>query len=173
MASLYMNRLSNEQRHELVSSLHDSQNGNCFICGREINLTLQASTIDIDHIEPTRAGGKDGPGNFGLTHESCNRSKQSSDLRVARVLASFDAIAANIAPENRSPNLGDILAPPRWQPIQPAHRNYRRDVEDNLRRDRAKRRPLVPNLRRRNLRIQVHLHQLADSIRPPRQLHQP
>ena len=89
--------------------MHESQNGNCFICAKEINLKVQANTIDIDHIEPTRAGGKDGPGNFGLTHDSCNRSKQSSDLRVARVLASFDAIAESIAPENRSPNLGDIL----------------------------------------------------------------
>ena len=109
MSSLFLNRLSHEQRQVIVARLHESQNGNCFICAKEIDLKLQANTIDIDHIEPTRAGGKDGPGNFGLTHDSCNRSKQSSDLRVARVLASFDAIAESIAPENRSPNLGDVL----------------------------------------------------------------
>ena len=94
----------------MVKTLHTSQNGNCFICGKPIDLELQANTIDVDHIEPIRAGGKDGPGNFGLTHDSCNRSKQSSDLRVARVLASFDAIAESVASENRSPNLGDVLA---------------------------------------------------------------
>jgi hypothetical protein len=110
MSSLYLNRLSNEQRQTLVESLHSAQKGNCFICGKEINLKLQANTIDIDHIEPTRSGGKDGPGNFGLTHDSCNRSKQSSDLRVARVLATFDAIADTIAQQDRSPNLGDVLA---------------------------------------------------------------
>ena len=109
MSSLYLNRLSNEGREALVKSLYASQNGNCFICGKAINLELQSNTIDIDHIEPIRSGGKDGPENFGLTHGSCNRSKQSSDLRVARVIASFDAIADALAEENRSPNLGDVL----------------------------------------------------------------
>ena len=47
---------------------------------------------------------------WGLTHDdSCNRSKHSTNLRVARVLASFDVIAQSIAHENRSPNLGDVL----------------------------------------------------------------
>lgn len=109
MSSLYLNRLNHEQREALVKSLHKSQNGNCFICGKKIDLKLQANAIDIDHIEPIRSGGKDDPVNFGLTHESCNRSKQSSDLRVARVLATFDSIAEGITGENRSPNLGDIL----------------------------------------------------------------
>ena len=109
MSSLYLNRLNSEQRASLVKSLHSTQKGNCFICGKAIDLQLQANAIDIDHIEPTRSGGKDDPVNFGLTHQSCNRSKQSSDLRVARVLASFDAIAENIATESRSPNLGDVL----------------------------------------------------------------
>ena len=71
--------------------------------------TLQASSLDIDHIEPISAGGRDGPDNFALTHHSCNRSKQASDLRVARLLASFDSLAQQIAEENRSPNLGDVL----------------------------------------------------------------
>ena len=109
MPSLYLYRQSNEQRESLVKNLHETQNGNCFICGKSISLDLHAKTIDIDHIEPTRAGGKDGPENFGLTHDSCNRSKQSSDLRVARILASFDAIAESITEQNRSPNLGDVL----------------------------------------------------------------
>ena len=110
MPSLYLNRLSPEEREALVNSLHTSQNGNCFICGKPIHLELHANAIDVDHIEPTAAGGKDGPENFALAHTSCNRSKQSSDLRVARVLASFDSIAESIAAENRSPNLGDVLA---------------------------------------------------------------
>ena len=55
MSSLFLNRLSHEQRQDIVASLHESQNGNCFICTKEINLKLQANTIDIDHIEPTKS----------------------------------------------------------------------------------------------------------------------
>ena len=109
MASLYLSRLSNEEWHNLLKDLHESQTGNCFICGLAIDLDLHANFVDVDHIEPTSSGGKDGPDNFALTHDSCNRSKQASDLRVARVLASFDALAELIVKEDRSPNLGDVL----------------------------------------------------------------
>lgn len=110
MGSLYLNKLSEDRRLELIESLLTAQSSNCFICGKQIDLALHANSIDIDHVEPTKMGGKDGPENFAVTHESCNRSKQASDLRVARILASFDKIAASIESENRSPNLGDILA---------------------------------------------------------------
>lgn len=75
-----------------------------------IDLDVHGNHIDIDHIEPTKAGGKDGPENFAVTHDSCNRQKQASDLRVARVLSSFDEIANSTKSQNRSPNLGDVLA---------------------------------------------------------------
>ena len=109
MASLYLRRLSPDERDKLVMSLHKTQKGRCFICGLDINLELHSDNIDIDHIEPLSAGGKDGIENFAVTHDSCNRSKQASDLRVARVLSSFDTLAQHIADENRSPNLGDVL----------------------------------------------------------------
>ncbi len=108
MSSLYLNRLSKEQREGLVATLLNSQSGNCFICGKTIELAVHG--VDIDHIEPTKVGGKDGPENFAATHESCNRMKKASDLRVARILASFDQISESISEENRAPNLGDILA---------------------------------------------------------------
>jgi hypothetical protein len=68
---------------------------------------LHADAINIDHAEPLKVGGKDDPSNFALTHSSCNRSKQASDLRVAR----FVAIRDKVAPTNegRGSNLGDIL----------------------------------------------------------------
>ena len=109
MPSLYLSRLSNQDRDRLVQRLHESQNGNCFICGQDVNLGLHAGSFDIDHIEPIATGGKDGPENFALTHNSCNRSKQASDLRVARVLASFNNLAQQLAVKNRAPNLGDVL----------------------------------------------------------------
>lgn len=109
MRSNYLNRLSLEERRNLIESLLSSQSGNCFICAKPIDLGLQEHHIDIDHVEPTSSGGKDAPENFAVTHDSCNRSKQASDLRVARLLASFDNIAEQIAEQNRSPNLGDLL----------------------------------------------------------------
>jgi hypothetical protein len=109
MGSLYLNKLSAEKREELERTLLSGQHGNCFICGKKIDLDAHGGHVDIDHIEPTKLGGKDSPENFAITHESCNRSKQASDLRVARILAAFDTIADSVVHENRAPNLGDIL----------------------------------------------------------------
>ena len=109
MGSLYLNRLSQEDRRGLVSRLLSAQQNNCFICGQPIDLGVHDGHIEIDHVEPIKIGGRDDPGNFAVTHESCNRSKQASDLRVARILSSFDQMAVSLASENRSPNLGDIL----------------------------------------------------------------
>lgn len=110
MGSLYLSRLSEEKRQTLIKDLLKIQANNCFICGKAIDLAVHRNHIDIDHVEPTKVGGKDGPENFAVTHDSCNRAKQASDLRVARILASFDRITESIKSEDRSPNLGDVLS---------------------------------------------------------------
>ena len=109
MSSLYLNGLTPGERQELIAKLYSAQNGRCFICEKPVDLQLHQEHLDIDHVEPLRAQGKDDPSNFALTHDSCNRSKQASDLRVARVLAKFDSIRAEVEPENRGPNLSDLL----------------------------------------------------------------
>jgi HNH endonuclease len=109
MSSLYLNRLSVDDRNSLLHELHQRQSGNCFICGKVIDLQLHKNSIDIDHVIPTSLNGTDNPINFAITHDSCNRGKQDSDLRVARIIARFDEINANVATESRAANLGDIL----------------------------------------------------------------
>lgn len=110
MASLFLNGLSAEERMRLKQTLHATQHGVCFICDLPIDLHIHANAVDIDHVEPLKGGGKDDPSNFALTHSSCNRSKQASDLRVARVLARFDRIRQAAHDEGRTPNLSDVLA---------------------------------------------------------------
>lgn len=107
MSSRYINSLSYEDKHELRERLLRIQNGNCFICEQPIE--PEVHDMDIDHIIPTKLGGKDAENNFAVTHVPCNRSKQASDLSEARIHAKFDRIAEAIFPEDRSPNLGDIL----------------------------------------------------------------
>ena len=109
MASLYLNRLDGTELKALRGELYSMQSGRCFICDRAMDLTLHADAMDIDHIEPTAGGGKDDKANFALTHSACNRSKQASNLRVARVLSRFDAICEESSPDGSSANLGHVL----------------------------------------------------------------
>jgi HNH endonuclease len=107
---LFLSRLNVDRRAELLARLHEAQGGDCFICEQPIDLTVQAGSLDIDHVEPLHAGGKDDETNFAITHDSCNRSKQASDLRVARVLARFASIQEAVrASHGRGANLSDIL----------------------------------------------------------------
>ena len=107
MGSLYLNNLSKESRTALEKQLWDQQSGKCFISGKAI--VLDVDELDVDHIIPTRDNGKDDPTNFALTLASHNRSKQASDLRVARVLARFAQIRETADSDDRGANLNDVL----------------------------------------------------------------
>ncbi|RLI82933.1 HNH endonuclease [Archaeoglobales archaeon] len=96
------------QREELARRLLEIQGGKCFICEEPIDLELHK--WEIDHIIPRAKGGRDNENNYAVVHESCNRKKLDSDLRVARCMARYEKIKekySNLGP-NR-PNLGDFL----------------------------------------------------------------
>jgi hypothetical protein len=106
MGSLYLSRLSKDDRKKLENQLWDQQSGKCFISGKPIDLKID--DVDVDHIIPTRDNGKDDPSNFALVLSHYNRSKQAADLRIARILVRFDAIREK-ADSDRGANLNDIL----------------------------------------------------------------
>ena len=82
--SIFLSKLSAEEYKKLSDELWETQNGRCYICGREIDRDVEET--NIDHIVPLATGGKDSPSNFALTHAGCNKRKQDGDLRVAQVL---------------------------------------------------------------------------------------
>ena len=107
--SMYLAGLKPAAYQALVITLDETQNHVCFICDDPIDLVLHKDSLDVDHVLPLAAQGKDDPSNFALCHASCNRSKQASNLRVARLLSRFSKLSALVGGEANRPNLGDIL----------------------------------------------------------------
>lgn len=108
--SEYLEKLSAEERNNLVNDLWERQNHKCFVSGRDIDLDLHKELIDIDHVIAISKGGKDDPSNFALELSSPNRSKSDKDLNYARSLWNFKNLAENIQKErNEAPNLEDVL----------------------------------------------------------------
>ncbi len=110
MHSLYLGRLSEEERSTLLNKLYQIQNGKCYICGQDIDLDIQQ--YNIDHIIPLNGNprGNDDESNFALTHDSCNKSKSDANLTIARSLHRLKNIQNHVQKEdNRAASLKDVL----------------------------------------------------------------
>lgn len=105
--SKYLDALSADEYKALSKKLWVIQNHKCFICEEEIDLEIQ--TTNIDHIHPLVTGGKDEESNFGITHEHCNKSKQDSDLVVAKKIAKLEKIINDAESKRESPSLKHVL----------------------------------------------------------------
>lgn len=108
MASKFLSRLSKEDYDNLTKKLLNIQSNICFICQKEIDTELQET--NIDHIVPLANKGKDSEVNFALCHGGCNKSKQDSNLYIARILHRLKAIQDDVQEkEGRSASLKDLL----------------------------------------------------------------
>ena len=109
MGSKYLSSLSKDQYQELTSKLNRIQSSKCFICQKSIDLELQST--NIDHIVPLKTRGKDAEENFGLAHESCNKSKLDANLNVARILHRLKDIQEEVFHvEGKAASLKHVLA---------------------------------------------------------------
>lgn len=109
MASKYLNEMSTQDYDKLTKKLLEIQTDTCYICQKVIDLKIH--TTNIDHITPLVNGGKDSEENFAVTHESCNKSKQDSNLNIARILYKLREIQEDTEKtENKPATLKHILA---------------------------------------------------------------
>lgn len=109
MASKYLSSLSKDDYEKLTNKLWKIQNHRCFICEEEINLKLNST--NIDHIIPLANKGRDSEENFAVTHESCNKSKQDANLKIAKILSKLKMIQEEVHSQgnNKSASLKDVL----------------------------------------------------------------
>ncbi|MDR2733602.1 MAG: HNH endonuclease [Spirochaetota bacterium] len=109
MVSKYLEALTNDEYKDLTAKLLKIQSNICYICQESIDLVLHDT--NIDHIIPLANKGKDIEENFAVTHASCNKSKQDSDLRISRILAKLRKIQKDVSEKDngRSASLEDVL----------------------------------------------------------------
>lgn len=108
--SIYLSKLTAEQRLDLINRLHDRQSGVCFLCDTPIDMEVHKGALEIDHVIPIAVKGPDDPSNFALVHGNCNAKKGASDLRVARLLNIFETLQEEARGKgDRGPNLSHVL----------------------------------------------------------------
>ena len=108
MASKYLASLTKDNYSALTNKLLTIQSRKCFICEEDIDANVHET--NIDHIIPLNNKGLDAEANFAVTHDSCNKSKQDADLKIAKILQKLKKVQTKAFSENnRTASLKDIL----------------------------------------------------------------
>ena len=108
MVSKYLASLTKDNYSALTNKLLTIQSRKCFICEEDIDANVHET--NIDHIIPLNNKGLDSEENFAVTHDSCNKSKQDADLKIAKILQKLKKVQTTAFSENnRTASLKDIL----------------------------------------------------------------
>src|SRR5207253_6715772 len=118
-----LDSLAEGEKRELIRRLHTRQGQKCYVCGREINLTIDK--VDIDHIKKLGVG-PDEEQNWGLTHESCNRSKGARDLQLMQYIYDFRLLKDAYVNVNKDFTVGDAL-----EKLQPQRQEVVARIDDS------------------------------------------
>ncbi len=89
--SEFLAKLTENQKNDLMKRLLASQGGNCYLCEKKIDLTLDKDDLDIDHIKPLHPiafepKGNDDEYNMALTHAHCNRAKSNKSVALYKAI---------------------------------------------------------------------------------------
>jgi len=102
-----LDRLTAEERKELIQRLHRRQDGRSYISRKPID--LRAQEVEIDHIVSLDRGGIDNESNWGLVLKSENRSKGTKDLQLMRYIYQFREHKDKYISSKRDFTFGDAL----------------------------------------------------------------
>lgn len=119
-----LDSLSKEGRQELIRKLYNAQRKRCYVCNKDINLSVHK--VDIDHIKALDKDGPDDESNWGLTHDRCNRSKGTRDLQLQRILYEFRSHV-----EKYTKNSGTLTLNEALQELTPERQEVGYKFQDN------------------------------------------
>ena len=82
-----IDKLSKDERDQLVKRLLLKQDSKSYISGKIIDLSI--NKIEIDHIVSLDKGGLDNESNWGIVIDTENSSKGNRDLQLLRYIYTF------------------------------------------------------------------------------------
>lgn len=120
-----LDKLTREERKELIERLYKRQDSRSYISGRVID--LRADAVDIDHIVSLDRKGIDDESNWGLVLRTENRSKGNRDLQLMRYIYQFRQHRDRYLSSKRDFTFGDAL-----HEFCPQRKPVKVEISDNV-----------------------------------------